>query len=62
MFLKYLEFDISERATANEDMQVLNKYLNVAIINLDVFRVKALKFDEEEIFEASRDRDIFQVT
>lgn len=44
-------------------MQDLNKCLNVAIINLEVlFRVKTLKFDEEGIFEANTDHDIFQVT
>ena len=61
MFFKYLPFNVSERAKVHEVMQELTKYLNVAITNLEMSQVKALKFDEKKTVEANIDYEKFQV-
>ena len=42
-------------------MQELTKYLNVAITNLEMSQVKALKFDEKKTVETNIDYEKFQV-
>ena len=62
VLLKYLEFNASERATANEVMENLNEDLDVAITNLAVSQATALEFNDRKIVEANIDPEILQVT
>lgn len=40
VFLKYLRFNGSKRATVNEIMYYLNGYFDIAVLNLEVSQVK----------------------
>lgn len=40
VFLKYLRFNGSKRATVNEVMYYLNGYFDIAVLNLEVSQVK----------------------
>ena len=62
MFFKYLEFNAWEKATVNEVMENLTKYLDVGIKSLAVSQATALEFNDRKIVEANIDPEILQVT
>ena len=62
VFFKYLEFNASERPTANEVMENLTDNSDVPITSPTVSQAAALEFDDREIVEANIDPAILQVT
>ena len=62
MFFKYLEFNASERVTANEVMENLTEDSDVVITSLAVSQATALEFTERKIVKANIDPEILQVT